>query len=329
MARRHSPRHRGLAAGSLVVLLTGCGVADQDDRTSRTDAELSIGSFPGTIFTYPLSVAREQGYFEDHGLTVDVVDGTSGPDVMAGMLGGTTDIVFAQPATMIAASREGEPLTAVGPFSRGRVVIVATEASGVRDLAGLQRARVAVPQRRDSNEQRLRTVLAEYDVDASGITFISTGTPATTVAALANDRADAGVMGLSTYESLLASGVGLRILADSSDGTMGERGENEVTGVFATTEAFLEDDPGAVRSFCRAMASAIDWIADAGNRVEAVRLLSEWTGLEADAAGRVYDSERDIWSMSLDEDVWTANVGYVDESLDPRYDEAVINDCEA
>ena len=108
---------------------------------------------------------------------------------------------------------------------------------------------------------------------------------------------------------------------------MGERGKNELTGVFATTQKFFDDHPDAVDKFCRAMEATIDWIADDANAAEATALLAEWTGLPADAAARVYDSELDTWSMALDESVWDANVGFVDEKIDPNYDQMVVNGC--
>lgn len=312
------------AALAVVATVPACGGDDAADNPNQ----LSVGSFPGTIFTYPLAVAEKKGFFEEEDLTVKRIDGKSGPEILSAMLGGSTQVIFGQPGIIVPAGAQGQPLKVLGPYSRGRVVIVATEASGITSLEGLEGKRVAVPQRGDSNEQRIKTVLHEFGHDADGITFIGTGTPATTAASLANGQADASVLGLTTYETLLGQGVKLRILADSGEGTMGERGKNEITGTFGTTEDFWDKNPEAVNKFCRAMESAIQWIADDANADEATGLLAEWTGLPSDAARRVYESELDTWSMDLSEDVWDANVSYVDDDIDPKYDEMVVNGCQ-
>lgn len=312
-----------LTAAAVLVGTAACG-SDDGDASSN---EVKIGSFPGTIFTYPLAVADKEGFFDDEGLDATIVDGKSGPEILSAMIGGSTDIIFGQPGVIVPASEQGQPMKVIGPYSRGRVVIVATEKSGITELDQLPGRKFATPQRGDSNEQRTLTVLKEYGIDGSKVTFIGTGTPATTAAALANGQADASVLGLTTYETLLAQGVKLRILADSAEGTMGERGKNELTGVFATTQKFFDDNPEAVDRFCRALESSIAWISDDANADAATALLAEWTGLPADAAARVYESELDTWSMELDESVWDANVGFVDEGIDPKYESMVVNGC--
>lgn len=312
-----------IAAAAVLVTTAACG---SDDGPANAN-EIKIGSFPGTIFTYPLAVADKQGFFDDEGLDATIVDGKSGPEILSAMIGGSTDVTFGQPGVIVPASEQGQPMKVLGPYSRGRVVIVATEKSGITELDQLPGRKFATPQRGDSNEQRTLTVLKEYGIDGSKVTFIGTGTPATTAAALANGQADASVLGLTTYETLLAQGVKLRILADSAQGTMGERGKNELTGVFATTQKFFDDNPEALDKFCRALEKSIAWIADDANAEAATAVLAEWTGLPADAASRVYESELDTWSMELDETVWAANVGFVDEKVDPKYDDMVVNGC--
>lgn len=316
-----------LTAGAVLAATAACGSGGANTAEAGEASAVKIGSFPGTIFTYPLAVADKKGFFDDEDLDATIVDGKSGPEILSAMIGGSTDIIFGQPGIIVPASEQGQAMKVIGPYSRGRVVIVATEKSGVTELSQLPGKKFAVPQRGDSNEQRTLTVLDEYGIDGGSVTFIGTGTPATTAASLTNGQADASVLGLTTYETLLAQGVKLRILADSAEGTMGERGKNEVTGVFATTEQFFDENPEALDKFCRALDATIAWIADDANVDEATTLLSEWTGLPADAAERVYESELDTWSMELDEPVWDANVGYVDKKVDPKYEDMVVNGC--
>ncbi|MCM2393553.1 ABC transporter substrate-binding protein [Streptomyces albipurpureus] len=312
-----------------VALLLATAACGSDKASTGGSDELAVGTFPGTLFTYPLSVAEKKGFFRDEELNVKLINGKSGPEILSGMIGGSTQIIFGQTGVIVPAKAQGQGMKVIGPYSRGRVVIVATEASGISSLKELPGKKFAVPQRGDTNEQRTLEVLKEFDIDGSKINFIGTGAPQTTAAALANGQADASVLGLTTYESLLAQGIKLRILGDSAAGTMGERGKNDITGVFASTTKYFDENPATVGKFCRGMKTTIDWIADDANLDEATTLMAKWTGLPEKAARKVVESENKIWSMALDQKLWDANVGYFDAKLDPEYDDTVINDCQS
>jgi len=310
-----------------LALLAGAAACSSSEAGSNDPNKINVGSFPGTIYTYPLGVAETKGFFTDEGLDVTLIDGKSGPEILSAMIGGSTQVTFGQPGVIVPAGAQGQELKVLGPYSRGRVVMVATEESGITTLDQLPGKRFAVPQRGDSNEQRTLSVLEEYGIDGTAITFIGTGSPATTAAAIANGQADASVLGLTTYESLLAKGTKLRIIAGSTEGTMGERGKNDVTGMFATTKQFWDTNPDAIGKFCRAMKSSIGWIADDANSDEATRILVAWTGLSEDTARGVWESERDTFTMDLSEQLWNANVSYVDPKIDPKYNDIVTNGC--
>ncbi|MFE5708837.1 ABC transporter substrate-binding protein [Rhodococcus koreensis] len=320
-------KNKILSLCGALALLAGAAACGSTEPAGDNPNNINVGSFPGTIYTYPLSVAEKKGFFTNEDLTVTLIDGKSGPEILSAMIGGSTQVTFAQPGAVIPAGAQGQELKVLGPYSRGRVVIVATEESGITSLDELPGKRFAVPQRGDSNEQRTLNVLDEYRIDGKKVTFIGTGSPATTAAAIANGQADASVLGLTTYESLLAKGTKLRIIAGSTEGTMGERGKNDVTGMFTTTKQFWDKNPDTMGQFCRAMKSSVEWIADDANADEATKILVEWTGLPEDAARSVWESERDTWTMDLGRELWDANVSYVDPKIDPRYDDIVTNGC--
>ncbi|WP_369809775.1 ABC transporter substrate-binding protein [Parafrankia sp. EUN1f] len=58
-----------------------------------------MGNFPTSALTLPFAVAQEQGFFRDAGLNVTTVKAKSGPELLAGLIGGTTQIAVAVPPT--------------------------------------------------------------------------------------------------------------------------------------------------------------------------------------------------------------------------------------
>ena len=93
------------------VLMTAAACGSGDDSSSGGDGEIKVGSFPGTIFTYPLTVAEKKGFFVDEDLEVKLVDGKSGPEILSAMIGGSTDIRITARITSISGSPSSREVT--------------------------------------------------------------------------------------------------------------------------------------------------------------------------------------------------------------------------
>lgn len=307
----------------LAATATACGGSDAGEETD----EISVGSVPATILSFPLEVAESQGFFDDEGLDVKVINGKTGTEALAAMIGGSTQITYAGPGTVLPAIGQGQGLRILPPYGSPRITIVASEASGVTTLKGLEGKRLAVPTRGSSLELIYRAVFKEFGVDADKVTFVGTGLTAPTVAALLNDQVDSAVLATGTIASLESQGGKVVVVADSKDGTMGQRGEQDVSSLYTTTTEFYENNPEAVGKFCRAMQTAIEWIADEGNADPVIERLASYLALDESAARKVYEAERTSWAMAIDEDLWNANVGFVDESLSVPYSDVVDSGC--
>lgn len=82
-----------LASASTLLLALGCG-AGEDGRTQPETGERPIRVIAGPYLSYaPLFVAHANGYFEDEGLTVELVSRTGTPNLVPALLTGDIDVV--------------------------------------------------------------------------------------------------------------------------------------------------------------------------------------------------------------------------------------------
>ncbi|TNM41180.1 ABC transporter substrate-binding protein [Nocardioides albidus] len=300
----------GAAASVLAVtVLAACGGGSGDggDGDSR---KISLGVFPNSILSLPTAVAMGEDFFGEEGLEVERVDAKTGPELIAGMIGGTTQIAGASTGTAFPAMKEGQDLKILPPFQGETKLVIATEKSGITELADLEGKTLAVPARGGDAETYVVQIMEEKGLDPSKITFLAAGGPPTLAAAMANGKADAAVGTTSSAELLEETGTEIEVLASPHDDTAGDRGEQGLSAFYATTADYYEKNADTVDSFCRAMVHTMEFMADEANKDTVVDYLAEWVGLSPEAAERVYELERDGWFTELEESRWQANAGY-------------------
>lgn len=78
-----------LAAATLMFAATGCAGKESDGKTKVVLTEVAH-----SIFYAPMYVAIEEGYFEEEGIELELVNGFGADKVMTAVLSGDTDIGF-------------------------------------------------------------------------------------------------------------------------------------------------------------------------------------------------------------------------------------------
>lgn len=322
-ARRLSIATALLVSGSLLTACGGGGDADAGDTTT-----IQLGTYPNSVLSLPQVVADGEGFFADEGLEVEPVNGKTGPELVSTLIGGTTQIAGASTGTAIPALEQGQELMVFPPFQRENKAILVTEDSGLTELSELEGKKIAVPARGGDAESFAVDVMEERGVDPSTVTFVATGAPGTMQAALTNGTVDAGVLTVSAINQMRSNGTEVIAVANSLDGTAGERGEESLAGFFITTADEWADDPDTVQAFCRAMRTTTEFIADDANRDAVADYIADYIGVDQENAGEIYDNYRDSWELEIDEARWEKNVRYISDSAEIPFD-IVENGCGA
>jgi NitT/TauT family transport system substrate-binding protein len=285
------------AAGSTHVAAASAGLT-----------KVTVGDFPTSALTLPFAVAQDQGFFKDAGLDVQTVMSTSGPTLVAGLIGGTTQIAVEVPPNAFPAMQQGESLVAMQPYGRLDLSIVTPASGSITNLQSLQGKRIGVTARGAFTETFARYVLQQNGINPNHVTFVAVGALATQVVALRNHEIDASVFSSDATAASGARGIPMRVLASSLNGTAGALGTIGLQSFWATTSGYNNSHPAVVKSFNSAMNRAVAWLDDNTNRSAGAQDIASLMGIPTTVAGQVWDNVHTAWSTSIAPARWSANV---------------------
>jgi ABC-type nitrate/sulfonate/bicarbonate transport system substrate-binding protein len=216
------------------------------------------------VLDIPIDVAQEQGFYADHGLTVEQQVPSSATDVVKFVSTGRAQFgLYYAPDTLTAVAA-GAPLVSVaalmGHAPLGMAMAPGEQASSPTDLEGKTAGVVMIPSTRAS----FQTMLEAGGVDPSAVKVADPGYAL--VAPLLAGKYDA--VAVTEFGELVeadAAGQKLDYLDFRDWGTPDYAFLNVIT-----TQSFAQEDPGTVRAFVAATLEGLDWAV--ANPDEAVAL---------------------------------------------------------
>lgn len=169
--------------------LTACSSGNESPAAPETPAEetpnateelipLSIQVNP-TYWETPIRHAIDEGWFEEAGIDVTAVPyGVDAPLPM--VLNGETEVGVFGTGSIITAVAQGADIRMIGgllvegdDFSQQLAGVVATEASGITDLKGLEGKKVAVQELKGPSQAKVIDRMVDAGADPSGVQWIA------------------------------------------------------------------------------------------------------------------------------------------------------------
>jgi NitT/TauT family transport system substrate-binding protein len=296
------------ACGSSSTHASAPGAGNTQASAHRADlTKVTVGDFPTSALTLPYVIAQDQGFFKTAGLDVQTVMANSGPTLVSGLIGGTTQIAAQVTSNAFPAMQQGEPLVAMGPYGRLDMAVVTPVNSGITNMASLQGKKIGVTARGALTENFARYVLNLNGIDPSKVTFIPVGTLLTQEAALRNHAIDATVVSSDAIAAAEVQGVPLRTLASSLNGTAGPLGTVGLQSFWATTTAYRDNHLTVVNAFCSAMRQSVAWLDNNANRAAGAKDIATLMNIPKATAGQVWDNVHSAWATSVTPARWAAN----------------------
>ncbi len=299
---------------ALGASLVGCGSSQGTATASASKATLAnvtVGDFPASALTLPFAIAQDQGYFRAAGLNVQTLMATSGPTLVSGLIGGTTQIAVEVPPNAFPAMQQGEPIVALAPYGRLDLAVVAPSSGGITSLKSLVGKKIGVTALGAFTEKFAQYVLQANGINPSSVTFLAVGALPTQELALQHHEIDASVFSSDAIAAAGAHGINLRVLAGSLEGTAGTLGNVGLQSFWATTSGYQRSHPAVVKGFCTAMTNAVTFLQNDANRSAGVKTIETLLSVPASVAGQVWDTVHLAWSTSVTQAKWNANVSLI------------------
>lgn len=285
-----------VVAITAATALTACGgSATSAPKEQEALATVQIGRAPA-FPQFPLFVAEEKGFWKDGGIKAEFVGIGSGPEQTAALVSGALDIVDNVPNNLLPIIEKGVDLKVFTVSTKASQfdIIVSTDfalsakqgdwKAVMRELKG---ANVGVIARGTGAEDIARTLFKEAGVDPEAQTYIGTGLPPTTIAAMQNKQIDMAI----TIEPGITQAVKAGLAVAPFSVRAGEAPESlKWPGVVGTvTTKFATENPEVLKRYIRVMETTLAWIRDPANKAEAISLLKKTLSVPAEAADGLYE----------------------------------------
>lgn len=233
---------------------------------------MNVAYMPNYGSLWSVSTAIKKGYFEEEGITVNMVEFADGPTIIAAMESGSIDVGYIGQGAHKLCINGRAKIFALSHISNGDALIGAKGITKVEDLKGKKVAYSSG----SSSEDILVNSLKKYGMEMSDIQAIDMDASAIVTAMLSG-----GVDACATW-----SPNSLKILEEMKDSTKltDNMTFSDTTVSLASWIAmpkYLDANRDKVERFTRALFKAMDYAAD-GNYEEVAKYVAEQTAQDYD-----------------------------------------------
>ncbi|HEY5741665.1 MAG TPA: ABC transporter substrate-binding protein [Terrimicrobiaceae bacterium] len=220
------------------------------------------------LFYYlPLTIAERQGYFENEGLNVTIVDFAGGAKALQALMGGSADMVSGAYEHTISMQAKGQPIKAVVLQARyaGIVLLLPKEkAAQYKDPKDLKGLKIGITAPGSSTNVFVNNLLAQGGLSSKDVSFIGVGAGASAVVAMENASIDA-IAHLDPIISQLEISGNYVAVADTRtpSGMKDLYGGDYLASTIYATDSFITKNPNTVQAVVNAIVRALRWIEQA------------------------------------------------------------------
>jgi NitT/TauT family transport system substrate-binding protein len=274
-----------LTVGALA--LTACGGNDATANGEQAEGELqevTVGAI-AIADVAPLHLAVQEGFFEEEGLDVEIVETSGGAVSLPGVVSGDYDFAFLNVVSLMIARDQGMDVefiangtSTTGEPGADNIGIIATEDSPLETTADLTGSQSTSNQLNNIGDVATRLAVDNAGGDGSDVEFIE----------LAFGEAQAAVENGNVESALLAEpyltqalDAGLKLISSP----YAEAHPELDTGGYFTTSDTVENDPEMVEAFQRAINRSLEY---SDENPEAVRdIVADYTEIDEEILQRI------------------------------------------
>jgi len=268
-------RRKATVAVLATLALTVTGVTGCSSESSESAHKLTVGFVVDPSWSH-IPVAQQAGYFDKHGIEVEVVNFSTGVEALQALTAGQLDVATAAAVPTSAAIAKSPSLRVVADGSRWNGSrIVARKDAGIATLDDLNGRKIGTPLGTSAN-YFAATVLTHTGADAELVQV----SPSAMVTAATQGNVDA-VSIFQPYQSQVIEALGDNavILEDTSPDVFVDH------CLYLSTESVTNDKAADLSSFFAALADASKDLATQSN--DSVAAVSDATKLDPELTAKV------------------------------------------
>lgn len=269
-----------------LAVTSACGGGSGDAAESP---EIKIGLVQAQDFIHamPARIAVQEGFFDDEGLDVTVVDFSAGSDLTKAMAGGSVDVGAATGLDAVSAAAHDISLQAFfGVYGESPMALIVPPDSEITGFADLEGAKVGISKAGSLTDYVTRAAVDASGVSADSVQEVPLGDPASTMAAM--DRGDIDAFVLPTFFGFIESAQNKGQVAQTASDVLGDEDQ---FGILMADADYIDSNASNLEKLANAYTKAIEWMAD--NKDATVALATEKLGMPEPIASQTYDEYMD------------------------------------
>lgn len=282
---RISSTRRYLAVAATAFLgistLTACSNGAASEPEGSGDQATALDIIVAPVHFEPAYIAERKGFFEDHGLDVEVKPGADAQANFAQALSGEVDIVTTSWTVMVTSNAENVPMTGIAANGylaadgRGGGGVFVRPDSGISSIADLEGKSLGVQGVRSGSDLAVLLAAEDADIDPNSISQVAIP-PSGMQAALESGQVDA-VMASPPFSSQVEA-AGMENLGNMQ----AQFTPNVPSTVWATTDQWLAENPEAAEKFAAAMEDAVEYYENPANAEDVRAITAEISQTDID-----------------------------------------------
>ncbi|GIL02480.1 MAG: hypothetical protein BroJett030_23790 [Alphaproteobacteria bacterium] len=270
-----------LIAGMLAFMLIAIGAP----AFAQEKMPLRVHIFPGAYTSMSVYVAQEKGFYDKHGLTVELVPAQSSSAAIAAMLGGSIDVVESGADLVLSNISKGIDLKyLMANETKNYVTLIVSPSVELpnRDKGypevfnDLKGKRFGVNAIGATLHLAAVMMLKEAGLTPEDVEFAATGTAANTLAAWQAGTVDVQLTFPPVPQLMSKLGLAETVMILADDGPDSLKFQNLYSG-WLTSQANIDSKKEAIDAFIAAMKESIDWIRDPANESQLLELAAKNT----------------------------------------------------
>jgi ABC-type nitrate/sulfonate/bicarbonate transport system substrate-binding protein len=277
-------KNRSLVAaiwmGAALACVVDAAAALAGEATPMT---LTVGTSYPSIESMAIYAAREQGYFRDEHLAVDLIPLATGDKIAFALLGGSIDVARYTPDWIIRAIEKGGSKLKIVLGSANNLIFSLIAANEIRSHSDLKGKRIGVSAIAAADASLTIKMLAARGLNKADYVLIQAGSSPERAAALRAGSLSATLITPPIDEKIIDEG-GFKRLDWSTDVI-----SRYAWGAEAVREDWARDHKPKLLAYMRAWIKASRWLRDPKNKEDVIRVLARETKIEDRHARRMYD----------------------------------------
>jgi len=257
------------------------------------DNPIRMAYLQNDIHHLPLWVALEEGFFNEHGIKVEIAGiFRSGPELMSAFSAGALDVAYVGEAPTVTAVANGTVNVAIlAQVNTEGSAIVIGQKSSITTTSDLKGVQIAVPGFSTVQDLLLRKAIPQPSAPPDGVKVIVMKPPEM-IGALRTNQIDAFIAWEPYPAQSVSMGVG-KILASSA-----EIWKNHPCCVLVVDRSFSKANAEKVERIKRAHDKSIDFIRD--KREEAIRVAIKYSGMDEHTISRAMRNVEYVSNLNIE-----------------------------